>query len=115
MKRNLILLVAAIGIVAISSGCSSQDAQVPENKVAQLEQQLSSQNAENREVAQSAPANNTIIITPTFTAPAAQNSSESQLNHDTTGRTNKVDTVVQLADGVQPKTICHENVSLLIR
>ncbi|MFR1214519.1 MAG: hypothetical protein ACLSCV_07235 [Acutalibacteraceae bacterium] len=45
MKRTLFLLIVAIGIVAISTGCSSGDTQVLEDKISQLEQQLNSQNA----------------------------------------------------------------------
>ena len=46
MKRTLFLLIVAIvHTSAISTGCSSGDTQVLEDKISQLEQQLNSQNA----------------------------------------------------------------------
>lgn len=109
MKRNLILLAAAIGIVAISTGCSSQDTQVLESKISQLEQQLSSQNAANNAASQNASTN----IMPSSSALSQSNLDTHQTtNFDTTELTEKVNTIVQLADSSQPRATYQENYSL---
>lgn len=116
MKRTLFFLIVAIGIVAISTGCSSGDTQVLEDKISQLEQQLNSQNASS--------SNNTTasqIHLPkmmpsnaaTSSAPVQNNNSQqANTNFDTTELSQKVESVAQLADSTQPKSTYSENINL---
>lgn len=102
MKRTLFLLIAAIGIVAISTGCSSGETQVVENKNSQLEQQLNSQDAQS----------SNSVTTSSNSSSQNNNSQQSNTNFDTTELSKKVDAVVQLADSTQPKSTLSENINL---
>ena len=87
MKRTLFLLIVAIGIVAISTGCSSGDTQVLEDKISQLEQQLNSQNASSSSTAASSntSSQNDATNAATSSAPAQNNNSQqTNTNFDTT-------------------------------
>ena len=109
MKRTLFLLIVAIGIVAISTGCSSGDTQVLEDKISQLEQQLNSQNASSSNsttASSNTSSQNDATNAATSSAPAQNN------NFDTTELSNKVESVAQLADSTQPKSTYSENVNL---
>lgn len=130
MKRTLFLLIVAIGIVAISTGCSSGDTQILEDKISQLEQQLNSQNAANSNgtaassnissqndaantETSSAPAQNGASNTATSSAPVQNNNSQQpNTNFDTTQLSQKVESVVQLADSTQRKSTYGENINL---
>lgn len=128
MKRTLFLLIVAIGIVAISTGCSSVDTQVLEDKISQLEQQLNSQNASSNttssqaesvssSVSSSAEQNNSSAPTVSNNTGSQQqttnnNQTQTPTNFDLTDITQKVENVVQIADATQPKATYYENVSL---
>ena len=115
MKRTLFLLIVAIGIVAISTGCSSGDTQVLEDKISQLEQQLNSQNASSSSTAASSntSSQNDATNAATSSAPAQNNNSQqTHTNFDTTELSQKVESVAQLADSTQPKSTYSENVNL---
>ena len=116
MKRTLFLLIVAIGIVAISTGCSSGDTQVLEDKISQLEQQLNSQNASSSNsttASSNTSSQNDATNVATSSAPAQNNNSQqTNTNFDTTELSNKVESVAQLADSTQPKSTYSENVNL---
>ena len=116
MKRTLFLLIVAIGIVAISTGCSSGDTQVLEDKISQLEQQLNSQNASSSNsttASSNTSSQNDATNAATSSAPAQNNNSQqTNTNFDTTELSNKVESVAQLADSTQPKSTYSENVNL---
>ena len=115
MKRTLFLLIVAIGIVAISTGCSSGDTQVLEDKISQLEQQLNSQNASSSSTAASSntSSQNDATNAATSSAPAQNNNSQqTNTNFDTTELSQKVESDAQLSDSTQPKSTYSENVNL---
>ena len=116
MKRTLFLLIVAIGIVAISTGCSSGDTQVLEDKISQLEQQLNSQNASssnNTTASSNTSSQNDATNTATSSAPVQNNNSQqANTNFDTTELSQKVESVAQLADSTQPKSTYSENINL---
>lgn len=126
MKRILALLIAAIGIVAVSVGCSSADTQVLEDKISQLEQQLNSQNSSsNTSSSQTSSANSSASTTQeqnnANTSTSVQNNTTTQqqttnnqtsTNFDLTDITQKVNNVVQIADSTQPGANYSENISI---
>ena len=111
MKRTLFFLIVAIGIVAISTGCSSGDTQVLEDKISQLEQQLNSQN--NTTASSNTSSQNDATNAATSSAPVQNNNSQqANTNFDTTELSQKVESVAQLADSTQPKSTYSENINL---
>ena len=84
MKRTLFLLIVAIVIVAISTGCSSGDTQVLENKISQLEQQLNSQNTVDSNSTDASSKNDDANVATSSVPTNNNNSQQSNTNFDTT-------------------------------
>lgn len=112
MKRTLFLLIVAIGIVAISTGCSSGDTQVLENKISQLEQQLNSQNTVDSNSTDASSKNDDANAATSSVPTNNNNSQQSNTNFDTTELSQKVESAIQLADSTQPKSTHSENINL---
>lgn len=112
MKRTLFLLIVAIGIVAISTGCSSGDTQVLENKISQLEQQLNSQNTVDSNSTDASSKNDDANAATSSVPTNNNNSQQLNINFDTTELSQKVESAIQLADATQPKSTHSENINL---
>lgn len=112
MKRTLFLLIVAIGIVAISTGCSSGDTQVLENKISQLEQQLNSQNTVDSNSTDASSKNDDANAATSSVPTNNNNSQQSNTNFDTTELSQKVESAILLADSTQPKSTHTENINL---